>query len=436
MSVATLDEAIAALRAVAPAPRAERVPLGRAAGRVTAAPLLARTDMPNVDVAAMDGYACRAEDCGDASDARPVRLRVVGASRTGGPPPGAIGPGEAVAVATGAALPDGADAIAVVERTRPVGDGVLLFAPAARKHLRRAGEDLERGVAALPAGVPLDPLRLALAASLGHAEAVVVRRPRVAVLATGPELAAPGAELGPGEVHDSNGPLVAALLRALGAEVWTLPTVVDDEAALREALSDAAGGTAGRDDADGLGGEPDAGPAGAAEAPDLIVTTGGASVGRYDVVRRVLAEEGDPRFDGVRVRPGRPALMGAHRGTPWLALPGTPHAVALLGTVLLSVWAHAATGRAGEPPFLRREAAVCAVPLTGAQDRTVLLLGRSYGDAAGLRRVAPLPRVATSRLMGLSEADTLIVLPPGGDRAAGEPVEVVPFRAPGSVLAG
>jgi molybdopterin molybdotransferase len=413
VSAVTLAEAIMAVRAVAPALRAERVPLGRAAGRVTAAPLLARSDMPNVDVAAMDGYACRAEDAADAGDASPVRLRVVGSSRTGGPPAGAIGPGEAVAVATGAALPDGADAIAVVERVRPDGDGVLVFAPAARKHVRRAGEDLERGVAALPAGVALDPLRLALAASLGHAEAAVVRRPRVAVLATGPELAAPGAELGPGDVYDSNGPLVSALLRDLGAEVRTLPTVVDDGAALRQALAD-----------------------GAARSPDLIVTTGGASVGRYDVVRRVVTEEGDLRFDGVRVRPGRPALMGSYRGTPWLALPGTPHAVALLGTVLLSVWAHAATGRAGEPPFLRRETAACDAPLTGAPDRTVLMLGRSYGDAAGLRHVAPLPRAAASRLMGLAEADTLIVVPPGGDRVAGEPVEVVPFRPPGSVLAG
>lgn len=427
MSAVTLDEAIAAVRAAAPAPRAERVPLERAEGRVTAAPLVARADMPNVDVAAMDGFACRAVDTADAGDATPVRLRVVGASRTGGPAPGAIGPGEAVAVATGAALPGGADAVAVVERSRPDGDGVLLVVPAARKHVRRAGEDLERGVAELPAGVALDPLRLALAVSLGHAEAVVVRRPRVAVLATGPELAGPGAELAPGDVHDSNGPLVAALLRALGAEVRTLPTVVDDEAALRQALGDAGGGR---------GGGPDAGPGGEAGAPDLIVTTGGASVGRHDVVRRALADEGDLRFDGVRVRPGRPALMGSYRGTPWLALPGTPHAVALLGTVLLSVWAYAATGRAGEPPVLRREAALCDAPLTGAPDRTVLTLGRSYGDAAGLRRVAPLPRVARSRLMGLAEADTMIVLPPGGDRAAGEPVEVVPFRPPGSVLAG
>jgi molybdopterin molybdotransferase len=399
-----LDDACAALRAVAPAVRPEEVPLERALGRVLAAPVRARGDVPNLDVAAMDGYACRHADAAEASAERPARLRVVDGSRAGGPAPRAVGPGEAVAIATGAAIPEGADAIAVVERTRREGEAVLLTAPADRKHVRRAGEDLQRGVAALAAGTALDPVRLGLAASLGHESVEVARRPRVRVLTTGPELAAVGAALAAGEVHDSNGPLVAAALRAAGAEPEVAPRATDDEAALRRAL-DAGGGP----------------------APDLIVTTGGASVGRYDVVRRLLVAEGTPVFDGILVRPGRPALLGRIAGVPWLALPGTPHAVAVLGTLLLAEWAHAALGRAGEPPCRGRHRAVCDGEVRGAAERTVLALGRTRLDEEGRLRVAPRAHRGASRLLGLAEADAVIVLPPGGGATAGETVEVAAF---------
>ncbi len=405
MNAVSLDDALAALASVAPEPRAERVPLDEALGRTLAAPLVARADVPNLDVAAMDGYACRAEDARDAHADRPVRLRVVGSSRTGGPLPGALEAGQAFAVATGAAMPEGADAIAIVERTRREGDEVLLLAPARTKHVRRIGEDLQRNVARLPAGRLLDPVAVGLAASLGHAEATVVRRPQVAVLATGPELAPPGSELAPGDVHDSNGPLVAALLRALGAEARVLPTVVDDEAALRASLDEVG-----------------------AEA-DLIVTTGGASIGRYDVVRRVVTAEGALHFDGIRVRPGRPTLLGRLRDRPWLALPGTPHAVALLGTVLMGAWAHAALGRSGDPPFERRIRAICDASIPGAAERTILTLARLGSDERGCRHVAPLPRADASRLLSLAAADALIVVPPGGSAEAGELAEVVRFGA-------
>jgi len=420
----SLDEAISAVRGVAPAPRPARVPLERAHGRVAATPLVSRTRVPNVDVAAMDGYACRAEDTGGACSDLPVRLRLVGSSAAGEPFVSTLGPGEAVAVATGAVVPDGANAIAVVERARLDGEQVWLEAPAARKHVRHAGEDVERGVEAFTAGVTFDALRLALAVSLGHADAEVVRRPVVAVLTTGPELAPPGSDLAPGEVHDSNGLLVTALLRALGAEARTPARVADEESALRRALdlaqASASGETAGPD----------------LNAPDLIVTTGGASVGRYDVVRQVLESDGGLLFGGVRVRPGRPTALGRWRGTPWLALPGTPHAVALLGTVLLGSWAHVATGRAGEPPCLRRELAECDLPLPAHAERTVLRLARSSRAVDGRLQVTPLERGGDSRLVVLGVADALIVMPPGADVQAGSLVEVVPLRAPGGLLAG
>jgi molybdopterin molybdotransferase len=399
-----LEDACAALRESAPQPVAEAVSLEAALGRVLARPVHARGDVPNVDVAAMDGYACRFEDAAEAGAERPARLRVVDGSHAGGPAPRPIGPGEATQIATGAALPAGADAIAIVERCRREGGDVLVSAPAERKHVRRAGEDLQRGVAALDAGTSLDPVRLGLIASLGHGEVEASRRPRVRVVTTGPELAPLGSELSAGEVHDSNGPLVTAALHAAGAQVEVGPRAADDEAALRAALA------------------ADDGP-----PPDLIVTTGGASVGRYDVARRVLEAEGTPVFDGVRVRPGRPAALGRFAGVPWLALPGTPHAVALLGTLLLREWAHAALGRAGAPPYLGRLPAVCEGDVRGAHERSVLALGRTRVAGDARLHVTPRPHGGASRLLALARADALIVVPPGGGAGIGETIDVVGF---------
>lgn len=251
---------------------------------------------------------------------------------------------------------------------------------------------------------------MGLVASLGHATVEASRRPRVRVVTTGPELAPIGSELSAGEVHDSNGPLVTAALDAAGVRAELGPRAADDEAALRAAL-------AGED-------EP---------PPDLIVTTGGASVGRYDVARRLLEGDGTPIFDGVRVRPGRPAALGRVGGVPWLALPGTPHAVAVLGTLLLGEWAHAALGRVGSSPYLARVPAVCESEVRGAAERTVLALGRTRVDEDAVLRVTPRPHGGASRLLALARSDALIVVPPGGGAAPGETIDVVGFGGPAAL---
>ena len=399
-------EAIAALREVAPAPRHEAVALVDAVGRSTVADLAARTALPTAVAAAMDGFACRIEDAASATPETPVRLTAIGASRTGQPFAGALGPMQAVAVATGAVIPEGADAIAVVEDCRVDGDEVTLFAPPRTKHLRAVGEDLQAGATVLPAGTLLTPLAVGLAAAAGHVRLDVVARPSALVLATGPELRPPDARLGPGDVPDSNAPLVAALLQAHGVPTRTAPSVVDDEAALEAALEAACAGS---------------------DRPDLIVTTGGASVGRHDVVRRVLGAAGEVRFDGIRVRPGRPAMLGAWTGVPWLALPGTPHAVAVLGTVLLRAWSETAAGRAADGEGLGREAARLETPLRGVPGRTVLQLGRRWTDAEGRRRTAPLERSDASRMRDLARADALIVVPEGVSPEAGAVVDTLAF---------
>ena len=405
MSGVDLEAALAAMGGVAPRPATVRLPLAQALGRTLAEDLVARADHPGVDVAAMDGYACRLAD-GPAEEGRtPSRLRLVGASYAGSPFAGEVGPGEAVAIATGAAIPAGADAIVVLEATEREGDDVVLHEPATPRHVRRRGEDLQRGVTALAAGGVLDAPRIGLAAALGHDRVAVARKPTVGVLVTGGEVASARGELRPGDVFDSNGPLVAALLRALGAEPIDLGRVEDDPDALRAALdraSDAA----------------------------LIVTTGGASVGRYDLVRKAMGRATTEGFASIRVRPGGPALLGQHAGTPWLGLPGTPVPVAVVGTVLLSAWAHAALGRGGPSPFERREVAVCDGPVRGVPSKTALWLARTWTDSGGLRRVAMLPRQGSSRIEALARADALVVVPPGPTLEPGACAEVLPFAAP------
>lgn len=402
MTDVDLEAAIEAVVALAPEPVTERVAAADALGRTLSGDLSARLDHPSRDQAAMDGYACREADAADASPERPARLRRVGEAAAGVPFRGRVGPGEAVAVATGADFPDGCDALALLERTRREGDVVWLDAPADPKHVRRRGEDLRRDRAYLHAGERLDPARLAVAAALGHDRLPVARSPRVAVLATGAELVSPGSAARPGQVYDANAAALAAVLRAAGAEPVALSRIGDEEDALRRSLA-------------------------GAEACALRVSTGGASVGRFDAVRAVLEREADLRFRRVRVRPGGPTLLGVLDGVPLLALPGTPVAAFLMGFALLGAWCHAALGRAGPPPILDRQWALSDGPVRGVPAKTALWLARTRIDDAGVRRVRVLERQGSARVAGLLAADALVVMPPGPGVEDGVPVALVPL---------
>ncbi|MDR9390932.1 MAG: molybdopterin molybdotransferase MoeA [Trueperaceae bacterium] len=410
-----MDAAVAALAAVAPTPRAERVPVAAATGRTLARDVVATTDLPRSDVSAMDGYAVRATDTAAASDDAPVPLRRVGGSYAGAPFDGTVGPGEAVAIATGASVPAGADAIVLLEATALDGDVVTVRAPGVAKHVRRRGEDVAAGATTTPAGTLLGPAGASLLAAMGHAEVPVARPPRAAVVVTGSEVgrAAGGARDG---VFDSNGPLLAGLLARLGAEVASREAVADDADALAAALDRAA-----------------------ASGADLIVTTGGASVGRFDLVRRALADGGagdgadadadadaGTGFDRVLVKPGGPAMLGAHRGVPWLGLPGTPVAVTVVGGVLLDAWVHAALGRSGPPAWGRPAHAVVDAPVRGDTKKVALWTAHVRTDEAGVRRVRELGRDGASRLATLPQANGLLRLPAGASHAAGDVAEVLP----------
>ncbi len=282
----------------------ESVKTGEAAGRVLAADITAGRSNPPWDNSAMDGYALRAEDVAAASEKSPVRLRVLYDLPAGGVPSGPVGPGEAVRIMTGAPTPEGADAVVMVERTRKAGDNddeVEILAPAEPgQNIRRQGEDFGAGDMVLRKGSIIRPAEVLMLATIGRSTVEVYRKPRVAVVSTGDELVDIDTEPTPGKITNSNGYALTALAREAGAECVNLGIARDDREILHEKFTEAAG-------------------------YDCIISSGGVSVGDYDLVKAVLKDLGsDMKFWKVALKPGKPLAFGVIGGRPAFGLPGNP----------------------------------------------------------------------------------------------------------------
>jgi molybdopterin molybdotransferase len=293
----TVEEYVSELLALVDADvRLERLPLRLANGRVLAEDVRSVTSVPVFDNSAMDGYALRGADVA----ASPTRLRLVGDVPAGSAADPSAGPGECVRIMTGAALPSFADTVVPVELTQRDGDVVIVLESVRRgAHVRRAGEDVAAGTVVAWAGDILTPGLLGAVAAAGDADVVVRPRPVVAVCVTGDELVRGGHTLARGQIYESNGPAVGATLERLGAQV-VATDLCDDTAEHLVAWLDAA-----------------------APMADLVVLTGGASVGAYDVVRDVVSAAGG-QFRHVRVQPGKPQGWGRWGRTPVVCLPGNP----------------------------------------------------------------------------------------------------------------
>lgn len=352
-------------------------------GRVSAAPVLARLTQPPADVSAMDGYALRAQD-----GTLGARLDVIGEAAAGHPFDRAIGHGQAVRLFTGSVVPDGADAILLQEDAERDGDMVLLReAVRPGRHIRRKGQDFAVGDAVIPAGRRLGARDIGLAAAANHPWLAVHRRPRVAILATGDEIAMPGEPIPPGGIVSSNSHALAALVRSGGAEPLVLPVAPDS----REAIAVAAKGSA---------------------DCDMLVTTGGASVGDKDLVQAGLAELGfELDFWKIAMRPGKPLIFGRFGAVPVLGLPGNPVSALVCAILFLLPALARMSGLPGSVPprtLARLGAAVPANDHRADHLRAVL-----HEDADGGGLVAtPFPVQDSAMLSKLASAGCLILRPP------------------------
>ncbi|MGC9334949.1 MAG: gephyrin-like molybdotransferase Glp [Anaerolineae bacterium] len=285
----------------------ERVPLLEAAERVLAETVAADRDIPPVTNAAMDGYAVRCVDMvGDA-----VRLRVVGQVAAGHEADVAVGPVEAVRIMTGAPVPQGADTVVPFECTRVEGDQVVILEPPSpNENVRQAGEDVRAGQVVLEPGKVLRPQEIGMLAALGRLEVAVIRRPRVAILGTGDEVVPPAQTPGASQIRDANSHMVAAQVQRYGGVPMILGVAHDQEKLVRQGMRQAR-----------------------QRKVDLIITSGGVSVGDFDLVKQVMDAEGEMHFWSLNMKPGRPMAFGDIDGIPLLGLPGNPVA-AMLSTEL------------------------------------------------------------------------------------------------------
>jgi molybdopterin molybdotransferase len=378
------------LERVRPLP-AQRVRVEEAAGRILAESARAVVDLPPFPSSAMDGFALRAGDT-------PGRLPVVERIAAGRPATRELEPGEAMAIATGGVVPDGADAVIpleyVVERDNDV-EIPATVAPGA--NVRPRGGDVGAGETVAKPGAVLGPAQLGALAAAGVDEVSCAARPRAAVVTTGTELRSPGEQLGPGEVYEANGLILATQLRSAGAEPERLAIVADDEGAHRQALTR------------GL------------EA-DILVTSGGVSVGPHDLVRRIEAELGvEEVFWRVAVKPGKPVSFGVRGATLVFGLPGNPVSSLVGFELFVRPAVLALQGYADPLPRFEPGRLAAAAKQNPARDQLVRARLRAAEDGAAL--VEPVSGQESHMIVRASTADVLVLLPRGeGELPAGTPV--------------
>ena len=374
---------------------AETLGLGQAQRRVLAAPVLARLTQPPADVSAMDGYALRAAD-----GQKNAVLKIIGAAPAGHPFAGTVGPGETVRLFTGSVLPDGADTV-LLQEDASAGEGFVTVNESCQpgRHIRRAGQDFAAGELLIPAGTRLSARDIGLAAAGNHPWLSVYRRPRIAILATGDEISLPGEPLGPGGIVSSNAHALAAFVQACGGEPIILPIAGDD----RDAIA------AGAD---------------AARGADLLVTTGGASVGDHDLVQAGLALRG-LRLDfwKIAMRPGKPLMFGALAELKLLGLPGNPVSAFVWALLFLKPAIARLAGRPDEMP--ETEPARLGSAMKANDQRADYVRASLERDDQGWR-VSPFPVQDSGMLRTLARASALILRAPFAAAAEiGDTVQVV-----------
>ena len=379
----SVEDALARILAAFQPLPAETVGLANALGRVLAEDVAARVDQPPQAVSAMDGYAVRAADVATV----PAVLTQIGEAPAGGAFEGSVGPGETVRIFTGGPVPAGADSIVIQEDTEADGERITVQeSVTAGRYVRPAGLDFKRGDVGVAAGQLVTARDIGLAAAMNVPWVKVHRRPRVAILGTGDEIVMPGDPLGPNQIVSSNGLALQAFVTACGAEPIHLGIAGDNAESLAAVVEGARGA-------------------------DLLVTTGGASVGKHDLVQEVLTREGlDLDFWKIAMRPGKPLMFGQIAGTPMLGLPGNPVSSLVCAVLFVRPALYRMLGRADVEP--RTRPAILARGLGRNDRRQDYLRARLARDAEGRLTATPFDRQDSSMLAALAHSDALILRPP------------------------
>jgi molybdopterin molybdotransferase len=381
-SRATVGEVLTTIDACVNCLGAEEVPLAEAAGRILAVDVVAAAPVPPFDRAAMDGFALRGEETFGADPYSPATFQVVGRSRPGGPMDGRVGPGQAAEIATGAPLPEGADAVAPVESCMVQADRLGVFEPVSPgRHIGRRGEDIETAVRALAAGRRLRPQDLGVLSALGRAVVPVIRRPVVSIVITGDELLPAGTTARGAQIADMNSVMASALVERDGGRPVVIGPLADDPAGLERVL------------------------ASAVEQSDLVLVSGGSSTGPEDYAPGVVAALGTLAIHGVGLRPASPTGLGFVKNVPIFLLPGNPVSCLCAYDLFAGRAVRRLGGRAPAWPYraILRPLASKLVSALGRVDYTRV---RLVGD-----RVEPMAIGGASILSSTTRADGFVLVP-------------------------
>lgn len=402
----SLEQAQAIVLAEVAPLEVERVDLAQSVGRVLAEPLVAPHDLPLFDNAAMDGYALRAEDTRNASPATPIRLRVVGEAAAGKPYLLVLRTGEAIAISTGAPIPDGADAVLPIEDAQTDGETLLCSQSVPQgSHIRAKGQDMPASSPVVSAGTRLRLQHLGILAALGLTPVPVYRRPRVAIVISGSELVSYDAPLQPGKIHDTNSLLLHQWLTRRGFPTAFLGVVPDEMDSTLRFLEHAL-----------------------AEA-EVVVLTGGVSVGEHDLIKPALEQIGARiLFWRVNMKPGKPILFARWQEHAIFGLPGNPLAVVVGLMNFVLPYLAALEGEA--EPLPRYLTACLSTPVRKKETRAEFLTTRLSMDETGSLLAEPTPMQGSALLGSLAQADAFLYLPSNvGDYPAGTRVKVLPITS-------
>ena len=375
----------------------ERVPIERAAGRVLAEPATALVDLPPFPSSAMDGYALRSADTADS----PKRLPIVARIAAGSPAERSLAPGEAMAISTGGAVPEGADAVVPLELVEESDEAIDVSEPVAQgANVRERAGDVSAGDIVLEPGTRLGPAQVAALAAAGVSDVQCSKRPRAGILVTGSELRQPGEPLGAGEIYESNGLLLATALQLAGAIPAQLGVVADEAGELERAMERALLGF------------------------DMLITSGGASVGPHDLVRETQAKlRVEELFWGVSVKPGKPVAFGVRRDHLIFNLPGNPVSVLVTFELFVRPAVNVLLGVPDPLPEYRRAILGGTVKRNRHRDEYVRATSRREADAV---IVDPLPGRESHMIASAARADALVAVEAGeGELSAGEEIRYI-----------